>query len=94
VIGSSSMRTPTASYTAFATAGITGSSGPCPTSFAPNGQLGSGSSTSSVNTSGMSSEVGLLYSSSDGNLCTSALESLGGRRRNTCSSISASPNPM
>src|SRR5262249_46536235 len=51
VIGSSSMRTPTAPYTAFATAGITGSSGPCPTSFAPKGQFGSGSSTSSVNTS-------------------------------------------
>src|SRR5713101_5417760 len=45
VIGTSSTRTPTASYTAFATAGITGSSGPWPTSFAPKGPFGSGSST-------------------------------------------------
>src|SRR5687767_12037916 len=79
---------------ALATAGITGSSGPCPTSFAPNGQFGSGSSTKMVSTSGMSSEVRLLYSSSDGILCTSACDSFGGRRRNTCSSISASDRPM
>ena len=46
VIGTSSMRTPTASKTALATAGITGSSGPWPTSLAPNGQFGSGSSIS------------------------------------------------
>src|SRR5437773_2369672 len=45
VMGTSSMRTPTASYTAFATAGGTGSSGPCPHSLAPNGPFGSGSST-------------------------------------------------
>src|SRR5437870_8375653 len=45
VIGTSSMRTPTASYTAFATAGGTGSSGPWPHSLAPYGPLGSGSST-------------------------------------------------
>src|SRR6266567_7354515 len=44
VIGTSSMRTPTASYTAFATAGGTGSNGPWPHSLAPNGPLGSGSS--------------------------------------------------
>src|SRR5256884_1097441 len=52
-----------------------GSSGPCPTSLAPKGPRGSGSSMSSVSTSGMSSEVGLLYSSMEGNLCTSAWES-------------------
>src|SRR6267142_1500357 len=79
---------------AFATAGITGSSGPCPASFAPNGQLGSGSSTSTVSTSGMSSEVRLLYSRSEGILWTSALESFGGRRLKICSSMSASDNPM
>src|SRR3989442_1033181 len=45
VMGTSSMRTPTASYTAFATAGGTGSSGPCPHSLAPKGPFGSGSST-------------------------------------------------
>src|SRR6267143_1811490 len=73
---------------------MTGSSGPCPASFAPNGQLGSGSSISTVSTSGMSSEVRLLYSRSDGILCTSALESLGGSLRKTCSSISASDRPM
>src|SRR3989442_7248950 len=73
---------------------MTGSSGPCPASFAPNGQLGSGSSISTVSTSGMSSEVRLLYSRSDGILCTSALESLGGSLRKTCSSISASERPM
>ncbi len=88
------MRTPTASNTALASAGITGSSGPCPTSLAPNGQFGSGSSTSAVTTSGMSSEVRLLYSSSEGIRCTSAPESFGGSRRNACSSISASPSPM
>src|SRR5213078_131985 len=45
VIGTSSIRTPMASYTAFATAGGTGSSGPWPHSLAPKGPLGSGSST-------------------------------------------------
>src|SRR3982074_1285143 len=45
VMGTSSMRTPTASYTAFATAGGTGSSGPWPHSLAPKGPFGSGSST-------------------------------------------------
>src|SRR5712691_419887 len=45
VIGTSSMRTPTASYTVFATAGGTGSSGPWPHSLAPKGPFGSGSST-------------------------------------------------
>ena len=53
---------------ALATAGMIGSSGPGPTSLAPNGPLGSGSSISSVMTSGMSCEVGLLYSRIDGNL--------------------------
>src|ERR1700680_4635550 len=42
----------------------------------------------------MSSEVGLLYSRIDGNLCTSACESFFGRRRKSCSSIRASPRPM
>ena len=88
------MRTPTASKIALASAGITGSSGPWPTSFAPNGQFGSGSSISATSTSGMSSEVRLLYSSIEGMRCTSALESFAGRRRNACSSISASPRPM
>src|SRR5439155_6009674 len=37
VIGTSSTRTRTASYTALATAGGIGNSGPCPTSLAPNG---------------------------------------------------------
>src|SRR6185503_13621500 len=74
VIGTSSMRTPTASKTALATAGMIGSSGPWPTSFAPNGPAGSGCSTSSVKISGMSRLVGLLYSRIDGNLCTSACE--------------------
>ena len=85
-IGVSSMRTPTASYTALATAGITGSSGPCPASFAPNGPSGSSPSTRMVWISGVSSVVGLLYSSSDGILCTPL--------RKTCSSISTSPSPM
>src|ERR1051325_10611027 len=58
---------------------MTGSSGPCPPACAPNGPRGSGFSTSAVNISGMSSVVGLLYSSIDGNLCTSALDSRGGR---------------
>src|ERR1051326_6570421 len=40
VIGTSSIRTPTALYTAFATAGGTGNKGPCPTSFAPYGPFG------------------------------------------------------
>src|SRR5207249_6506738 len=70
VIGTSSMRTPTASYTAFATAGGTGRSGPCPHSFAPNGPFGSGSSTTYVTTSHISSVVGLLYSSRLGILWT------------------------
>src|SRR5947207_13798086 len=70
VIGTSSMRTPTASYTAFATAGGSGSSGPCPHSLAPNGPLGSGSSTTYVTMSHISSVVGLLYSSRLGILWT------------------------
>ena len=65
-----------------------------PREIAPNGQFGSGSSISTVSTSGMSSEVMLLYSRSDGILCTSARESLGGSRRKVCSSISASERPM
>src|SRR2546426_3262021 len=60
VTGISSIRTPTASYTALATAGMIGRSGPCPTSFAPNGPRGSGASINSVITSGMSRDVGLL----------------------------------
>src|SRR2546423_13860101 len=44
VIGTSSMRTPTASYTAFATAGGAGGNGPRPHSLAPKGALGSGAS--------------------------------------------------
>src|SRR4029453_14755583 len=60
VIGVSSMRTPTASWTAFATAGITGSSGPWPASLAPNGPSGWSPSR----------RVGLLYSSSEGILWT------------------------
>ncbi len=43
-IGTWSTRTPTASQMALATAGMTGSSGPWPTSLAPNGPCGSGSS--------------------------------------------------
>ena len=45
VIGTSSTRTPSASNTAFASAGMIGRSGPWPTSFAPNGPFASGSST-------------------------------------------------
>src|SRR6266516_938302 len=45
VMGTSSIRTPSVSYAAFATAGGTGSSGPWPHSLAPNGPFGSGSST-------------------------------------------------
>src|SRR5689334_11345833 len=60
VIGTSSMRTPTASYTAFATAGGTGNKGPCPASLAPNGPSGSAPSTRIVWISGVSSVVGLL----------------------------------
>ena len=41
VTGISSTRTPTASNTALATAGMIGSSGPWPTSLAPNGPSGS-----------------------------------------------------
>src|SRR5438477_7775168 len=59
VMGTSSTRTPTASYTAFATAGMTGSRGPWPTSLAPKGPFGSGSSTRYVTTSHISSVVGL-----------------------------------
>src|SRR2546425_1620125 len=70
VTGISSTRTPTASYTALATAGMTGKSGPWPTSFAPKGPLGSGSSIRKVTTSHISRVVGLLYSSRLGNLWT------------------------
>src|SRR5437773_1502016 len=70
VLGTSSIRTPTASYTAFATAGGTGSSGPWPHSLAPNGPFGSGSSTTYVTTSHISRVVGLLYSSKLGILWT------------------------
>src|SRR5213076_257747 len=89
VIGTSSMRTPTASYTAFATAGGTGSSGPCPHSLAPNGPFGSGSSTTYVTMSHISSVVGLLYSSRLGILWTTLR-----LPRYAISSISASPRPM
>src|SRR6266699_556803 len=89
VIGTSSTRTPTASYTAFATAGMTGSSGPWPASLAPNGPLGSGCSTMYVTTSHISSVVGLLYSSRLGILCTTLR-----LPRYAISSISASPSPM
>src|SRR6267378_5155384 len=89
VIGTSSMRTPTASYTAFATAGGTGSSGPCPHSLAPNGPLGSGSWTTYVTTSHISSVVGLLYSSRLGILWTTLR-----LPRYAISSIRASPRPM
>src|SRR5579864_379470 len=65
-IGTSSMRTPTASYTALATAGMTGSSGPWPASLAPNGPSGSSVSTRIVSTGGISRNVGLLYSSIEG----------------------------
>src|SRR4029079_18478622 len=58
------------------------------------GPRGSGSSIRSVTISGMSSVVGLLYSRNDGNLCTRAPERFSGRRRNACSSMSASPRPM
>src|SRR5205085_7043365 len=60
VIGVSSTRTPTASYTALAMAGITGRSGPWPTSLAPNGASGSSVSTRKVWISGVSNVVGLL----------------------------------
>src|SRR5438445_3953646 len=60
VIGTSSMRTPTASYTAFATAGGTGRRGPWPHSFAPNGPFGSGSSPTWVTTSHISRVMGLF----------------------------------
>ena len=86
VIGVSSTRTPTASYTALATAGMTGSSGPCPASLAPKGPSGSSVSTRMVWISGVSSVVGLLYSSMEGILCTPF--------RKTCSSMSTSPSPM
>src|SRR5262249_39948000 len=85
-MGVSSMRTPTASYTALVTAGITGSSGPCPASLAPNGPSGSSVSTRMVWISGVSSVVGLLYSRREGILCTPL--------RKTCSSMRTSPSPM
>ena len=47
-----------------------GSSGPWPDSFAPNGPCGSGSSSRYEMISGISAEVGVLYSSIEGNLCT------------------------
>src|SRR5262249_21968931 len=86
VIGSSSTRTPTASNTAFATAGGTGSSGPWPASFAPNGPSGSFDSIRIVSTGGISSELGLLYSSIEGDLCSP--------RRKVCSSMRISPSAM
>src|SRR5262249_13058760 len=86
VIGTSSTRTPTASYTALAMAGITGKSGPCPASLAPNGPSGSSVATRIVWISGVSSVVGLLYSSIEGCLCRPL--------RKTCASMSASPIPM
>src|SRR3989442_1301138 len=49
---------------------MTGRSGPCPASFAPNGPSGSSVSTRNVWISGVSRVVGLLYSRSDGFLCT------------------------
>src|SRR5207245_7247364 len=89
VIGTSSIRTPTASYTAFATAGGTGSSGPWPHSLAPKGPFGSGSSTTYVTMSHISSVVGLLYSSRLGILWTTLR-----LPRYAISSIRASPRPM
>ena len=86
VTGISSIRIPTASKTALFTAGITGRSGPCPASLAPNGPSGSSPSTRMVWISGVSRVVGLLYSSIEGILCTPFLK--------TCSSIKTSPRPM
>src|SRR5206468_303749 len=60
VIGVSSKRTPIASYTAFAMAGITGFSGPSPASFAPKGPSASTLSTTIASSAGVSSEVGIL----------------------------------
>ena len=60
MIGVSSNRTPIASYTAFAIAGITGLSGPSPASFAPNGPSASTVSTTIARSSGVSSDVGSL----------------------------------
>src|SRR4026209_1124248 len=54
---------------ALAIAGITGSSGPCPASLAPNGPSGSSVSTRKAWMAGVFSVVGLLYSSSEGCLC-------------------------
>src|SRR3989304_6345567 len=56
-------------HAAWAAAGGTGSRRPCPASFAPNGPPGSGRSTMMVSISGVSSVVGLLYSSIEGILC-------------------------
>src|SRR2546421_2882229 len=86
VTGISSIHTPSASCTAAQTAGGTGSSGPWPASLAPYGPSGSTVSTMNVSTSGMSRNVGDLYSSIDGHLWRPL--------RNVCSSISASPRPM
>src|SRR5262245_9516924 len=86
VIGTSSMRIPSAWWIAFAIAGITGRSGPWPASLAPNGPSGSSVSTRIVWISGVASVVGLLYSSIDGCLWRFFLK--------TCSSIKASPMPM
>ena len=60
VIGVSSKRTPIASYTAFAIAGITGFSGPSPASFAPKGPSASTLSTTIASSAGVSSDVGIL----------------------------------
>src|SRR5205085_7615440 len=60
VMGVSSIRTPTASKTALAMAGMTGLSGPCPASLPPKGPSRSGISTSMVSISGVSSVVGSL----------------------------------
>src|SRR5581483_4570893 len=60
VIGVSSKRTPIASYTAFAIAGITGLSGPSPASFAPKGPSLSIVSTRIASSAGVSRLVGSL----------------------------------
>jgi hypothetical protein len=60
VMGVSSKRTPMASYTAFAIAGMIGLSGPSPASLAPKGPSGSMDSTTIACISGVSSEVGSL----------------------------------
>jgi len=45
---------------------MTGSSGPWPTSLAPNGPSGSSVSTKKLSTSGISRNVGLRYSRIEG----------------------------